>query len=110
MFLNALRTAYPQFAQKARNGQGFAQQDAEEAWSQIVSQLRQNLKVKENADGTKTPAFVDRYMSGSIISTLSPPAEAAEREEPVTSTEAFLKLDCHIDTTINHLRDGLVLA
>jgi len=107
MFLNALRTAFPQFAQRARHGHGYAQQDAEEAWSQIVSQLRQNLKGKENADGTKTASFVDRYMSGIMVSSLSPPPEAAENEEAVISTEAFLKLDCHIDTTINHLRDGL---
>jgi ubiquitin carboxyl-terminal hydrolase 14 len=107
MFLNTLRTVYPQFAQRAKNGHGYAQQDAEEAWSQIVSQLRQNLKGKQNADGTRTASFVDRYMSGAMVSSLSPPTEAAEKEEAVISTEAFLKLDCHIDVTINHLRDGL---
>ena len=30
MFLNALRTAFPQFAQKSKDGHGYAQQDAEE--------------------------------------------------------------------------------
>ena len=40
MFLNALRTAFPQFAQRSKTGHGYAQQDAEEAWSEIVSQLR----------------------------------------------------------------------
>ena len=40
MFLSTLRTIYPQFAQKAKNGHGFAQQDAEEAWSRSKSRDR----------------------------------------------------------------------
>lgn len=108
MFLNALRTAYPQFAQKAKNGHGYAQQDAEEAWSQIVHQLRQNLKITAGSEGDKVNTFVDKYMAGSLESTLAPPAEAADKEEAVHSADSFLKLDCHIDQHINHLRDGIM--
>ena len=110
MFLNALRTAFPQFAQKARTGHGYAQQDAEEAWSQIVSQLRQKLKISTDASPEKKEAisFIDRYLAGSFQTTLAPPAEAAGQEDPVHGSETFLKLDCHIDQDINHLRDGIV--
>ena len=109
MFLNALRTAFPQFAQKSKSGLGYAQQDAEEAWSEIVSQLRQKLKIVDPNDSTKTqPSFVDRYLAGSFSSVLSPPPEAAEKEESVKTSESFLKLDCHIDQSINHLRDGIL--
>jgi ubiquitin carboxyl-terminal hydrolase 14 len=54
MFLNALRNVYPQFAQRDRNGHGYAQQDAEEAWSQIVSQLRQKLTIKDGEGESAT--------------------------------------------------------
>ncbi|KAL2401601.1 Ubiquitin carboxyl-terminal hydrolase 6 [Exophiala dermatitidis] len=109
MFLNALRTAYPQFAQKAKSGHGYAQQDAEEAWSQIVQQLRQKLKVTEKiSDEEKQIAFIDRYMAGTFHTSLAPPPEAADNEPVVETDETFLKLDCHIDSSVNHLRDGLM--
>ncbi|RAO64969.1 uncharacterized protein BHQ10_000981 [Talaromyces amestolkiae] len=106
MFLNVLRNTFPQFAQKAQNGHGYAQQDAEEAWSQILTQLRQRLKVK---DGESETSFVDKYMSGRFESTLEcdEPAAKEAGEEPVSSSDVFLKLDCHIDKDINHLGDGI---
>ncbi|KAI9709950.1 MAG: deubiquitinating enzyme [Bogoriella megaspora] len=119
MFLNSLRTAFPQFAQKAKDGHGYAQQDAEEAWSQIVSQIRQKLKIKENgsagssASGSQEDtSFIDRYMAGKFESIMEcDEPEAKEKgEEPTTSTDSFFKLDCHISKETNHLRDGVVDA
>ena len=108
MFLNTLRTIYPQFAQKAKNGHGYAQQDAEEAWSQILHQLRQKLKITDKStEEQKDIAFIDRYMSGSFHASLAPPAEVGDNEPTVESDDPFLKLDCHIDQSINHLRDGI---
>lgn len=114
VFLSALRQLYPQFAQKSKTGHGFAQQDAEEAWSQIVSQLRQKLKTKEGAaepsSTSKDVSFVDKYMAGRFESVLECDEQAAKDlgEEPVKSADAFLKLDCHISGTTNHLRDGIL--
>ncbi|KAN0119768.1 cysteine proteinase [Hyaloscypha variabilis] len=113
VFLNALRTAYPQFAQKSKSGHGYAQQDAEEAWSQIVSQLRQKLKVKEPNEGSseaKEISFVDKYFAGrfSSVTECDEPAAREGGEEPVHSNDVFLKLDCHISGTTNHLRDGIL--
>ncbi|KAM0280134.1 hypothetical protein ACHAQH_004206 [Verticillium albo-atrum] len=102
-FLTVLRSVYPQFAEKSKQGNGFAQQDAEEAWSQIVSQLKQRLGENEAS------SFIDKYMAGEMTSTLEADEQAARDggEETGKSTEAFFKLNCHIDGTINHLRDGI---
>lgn len=114
MFLNALRAAFPQFSQKAKDGQGYAQQDAEEAWSQILSQLRQKLKIKETSsvsdeDQAKDLSFIDKYMAGKFESVMECDEPAAKEggEEPVHSEDLFFKLNCHINVETNHLRDGL---
>jgi ubiquitin carboxyl-terminal hydrolase 14 len=113
-FINALRTAFPQFAEKAKSGHGFAQQDAEEVWSQIVTQLRQKLKstgiAGSSGEGATDISFVDKYLAGNFSSTTECDEQAARDagEEPVKSEDAFLKLDCHISGTTNHLRDGIL--
>jgi ubiquitin carboxyl-terminal hydrolase 14 len=110
MFLNALRTAFPQFAQKSKDGHGYAQQDAEEAWSQIVQQLRNKLTLKDAAEGQSVESsWIDKYMAGKFESTMECDEPAAKEggEEPVFSEELFLKLNCHINVETNHLRDGL---
>ncbi|KIH87499.1 ubiquitin carboxyl-terminal hydrolase 14 [Sporothrix brasiliensis 5110] len=48
-FLNTLRTLNPRFAERSRTGQGYAQQDAEEAWTFIMDNLRRTLFVKDEA-------------------------------------------------------------
>lgn len=47
LFLNTLRTLNPRFAERSRTGQGYAQQDAEEAWTFIMDNLRRTLFVKD---------------------------------------------------------------
>jgi len=111
-FLNALRMAFPQFAERSKKGAGFAQQDAEEAWSQIVQQLKQKLKWQSPTEGETASAtsFVDKYMSGEFSSTLEcdDPAAREGGEQPTSAKEPFLKLNCHIDNQTAHLRDGLL--
>jgi len=114
MFLNALRTAFPQFAQKSKDGHGYAQQDAEEAWSQIVSLLRQKLKITDNETGSDASkkrelSWIDKYMAGKFESVMECDEPAAKEggEEPVHSEDLFFKLNCHINVETNHLRDGL---
>ncbi|KAJ6151299.1 Ubiquitin carboxyl-terminal hydrolase 7 [Penicillium chermesinum] len=96
VFLNALRNVYPQFAQQDRSTHAYVQQDAEEAWSQIVNQLRVKLTLAGGNDGPAgRTSFVDKYM-----------AEAGE--EPTKSSDVFFKLDCHIGKETNHLSDGIM--
>ena len=99
MFLNALRTAFPQFAQKSKDGHGYAQQDAEEAWSQIVSQLRQKLKIKDTpgaSDGqaAQDMAFIDKNMAGKFESVMECDEPGAKEggEEPTHTEDLFFKL------------------
>jgi ubiquitin carboxyl-terminal hydrolase 14 len=113
-FLNSLRTAFPQFAQRSKDGNGYAQQDAEEAWSQIVSQLRTKLTIKEAGEGSaeaqREQSWIDKYMAGKFESVMECDEPAAKEggEEPVFSEDLFLKLNCHINVETNHLRDGLM--
>ena len=120
VFLQALRIAFPQFAQKSKSGPGYAQQDAEEAWSQIVSQLRQKLTIKgDSSDNTEQStaatgqtSFVDKYLAGRFESKLQCDEEGAQEagEEVIKGDDVFLKLDCHISKETNHLRDGILAA
>ncbi|KAI5464006.1 hypothetical protein BGZ63DRAFT_451323 [Mariannaea sp. PMI_226] len=111
VFLNSLRLVFPQFAEKSKSGAGYAQQDAEEAWSQIVSQLNQKLRSKTTEDAPEV-SFVQKYMSGEFTSVLECDEEEARNggEKAVVSREAFSKLNCHIDSSTNHLRDGILAA
>lgn len=106
MFLNSLRNAFPQFAQQDRNGHGYAQQDAEEAWSQIVNQLRSKLRI---TDGDAESSFIDKYMAGRFDTVLEceDPEAKEVGEQPNKSSDVFFKLDCHIGRETNHLQDGI---
>lgn len=106
-FLNTLRHIHPQFAQKDKTGRGYAQQDAEEAWSQILQEVKRQLKAPSSSSENKNEAFVDRYMTGSMHSWLKPPTEVGDNEPTIEADESFLKLSCHIDNDINHLSEGL---
>ena len=110
-FLSALRVVFPQFAEKAKSTNGYAQQDAEEAWSQIVQQLSQKVKIKDSADAPEA-SFIDRYMSGEFSSSMECDEEEARSggEQAIVSMDQFYKLNCHIDGTTNHLRDGILAA
>ncbi|KPM35675.1 hypothetical protein AK830_g10899 [Neonectria ditissima] len=108
-FLNALRVVFPQFAEKSKSGHGYAQQDAEEAWSQIVQQLDQKLRIK-GPEGTPEVSFVEKYMTGEFTSVMQCDEEEARNagEEAITTKETSGKLKCHIDSSTNHLRDGIL--
>ncbi|RFU79171.1 hypothetical protein TARUN_3058 [Trichoderma arundinaceum] len=110
-FLSALRVVFPQFAEKSKSGPGYAQQDAEEAWSQIVQQLGQKVTIKTSPD-VPGISFVEKYMAGQFSSVLECDEEEARNggEQAITSRDAFYKLDCHIDAQTNHLRDGILAA
>ena len=121
MFLNALQTTFPQFAEKSKTGHGYAQQDAEEAWTQILSQLRQKLKIRatpapSSSSSAQDPkdaeeiSVIDKYLAGRFSSTLicDEPAAIEAGEAPTQTSDVFLKLDCHIEKETSHLRDGIM--
>lgn len=113
VFLNALRQNYPQFAQKSKDGHGYAQQDAEEAWSSIVQMMRQKLKGSDGASSSngniRGDNWVDKYMAGTFEQVMKCDEEGAT-EDPIKSEDIFFKLDCNIRGDTNHLRDGINIA
>ncbi|KAF9037349.1 cysteine proteinase [Hymenopellis radicata] len=100
-FLQALRQALPQFAEQSRGGLGYAQQDAEEAYSQIVNCLR---PVTDASDANKK--FVEQWMMGEISRETKLEGDAS-LEPPTFSTEKVLKLECHISITTNYMATGI---
>ena len=91
VFLQLLRSAFPQFSEM-REGH-YAQQDAEECWSQLITTLR-------------SERFVDGYMAGKMHSVLA----CDEDNETSKSDSSFLKLDCHISIKTNYMNDGIIEA
>lgn len=94
---------FPQFAQRSRSTNVMAQQDAEECWSQILSTLRTSVK-----NQGQDKSFVDQYISGTMTSSLV--CDESTDEPVIDSSEAFLKLNCHIGITTNFMRDGILAA
>ncbi|KAI5266175.1 cysteine proteinase [Aureobasidium subglaciale] len=113
VFLNALRQSYPQFSQKAKDGHGYAQQDAEEAWSSIVQMLRQKLQQdgssSSSSGNVRGSNWVDKFMAGQTESVMTCD-ESSATEEPVKGSDVFFKLDCNIRGDTNHLREGVNIA
>ncbi|KAH9845878.1 ubiquitin c-terminal hydrolase [Teratosphaeria destructans] len=107
MFLTTLRQKFPQFAERAKNGHGYAQQDAEEVWSQLIQTLHTSLKLPEgDAQGFKS--FVDKYMGGKFEVTTT--CDDAPEEESIINMEDFHDLKCNIQGDTNHLSEGLRIA
>lgn len=121
IFLNAFRTAYPQFAEQTRDHRGYAQQDAEEAWSQIITMLRGKLKPPPASSTAPTPAsdntakaFVDEYLGGKferIEECLDEAAKEAGEKPEKKADEMFFKLNCHVASQeVRHLGEGITAA
>lgn len=100
LFLATLREAYPQFAERSRDHKGeYAQQDAEECWSAIISSLQTTLRTPQGE------SWVEKYMTGTTRSIMK--AEEAGDEEPIESGDQFTKLSCHISAKTNFMMTGI---
>lgn len=91
LFLTLFRNVYPQFAEQERGF--FKQQDAEEAFSQILNALSQTLKVGD----------LFRLSFKTEQKCLALPEEA-----PKIDYEDAFKLNCHINIKTNFLKDGIL--
>ncbi|KAN0118237.1 hypothetical protein V8E52_005498 [Russula decolorans] len=107
-FLTVFRTAVPQFAERNRTGNGFAQQDAEECWTQLTNHLRDVPGVSIPGNSNSRSAFIDQYMTGTLVRTLSSP-EAPE-EPPSVSEEKVSKVVCDITGNTNFMVSGIMEA
>jgi ubiquitin carboxyl-terminal hydrolase 14 len=99
------RSVFPNFAEQ-QNGR-FKQQDAEEAWTQMLWCLK---KIPKTAEVKVSGAdLVEQLFSGKLEATVKC-IEAPD--EPATIKEEILegKLPCNIDSNTNFLTDGLKLS
>lgn len=111
VLLQVLHTAFPRFAEKSEQG-GFAQQDANECWTEVVRMLQQKLPAIDQPASETGPApahkynnFVDQYFGGVFDVTLKC---MESEEEPETRTkEHFLQLSCFISQDVKYMMAGL---
>jgi ubiquitin carboxyl-terminal hydrolase 14 len=68
VFLQVFRMVYPQFAEQDRSG--YLQQDAEEAWGQIIHALGEKVPgLTLQGDLHPTKKFVDQFMTVETMAT-----------------------------------------
>ncbi|KXJ12614.1 ubiquitin carboxyl-terminal hydrolase 14 [Exaiptasia diaphana] len=113
IFLQILHKAFPQFAEKTEQGV-YAQQDANECWTQVVRILQQKLPGEEKAieEGKDEKAasadsrgFMDQYF-GIESESVMKCVEAPEEEE-VKSKETLFQLSCFINQDVKYIHTGL---
>ncbi|KAH7871097.1 cysteine proteinase [Lentinula edodes] len=119
-FLNILRQVNPQFAERDRNrkgsmgiGGGYAQQDAEECYSQVLNSVRDvevpDILIRPGAvNGGQRKRFVEQYMMGEMRRELSSPE--APDEPPTVSNEKIMKIECNINSQTNYMHSGIMSA
>nr|XP_027205275.1 ubiquitin carboxyl-terminal hydrolase 14-like [Dermatophagoides pteronyssinus] len=106
LLLEMLHMMFPQFSEKTENGQ-FAQQDANECWSELIKVLQQKLKIETIEGTTNSKNFITQYFGGTLQSTMK--CIEDESEEPAISNENFLQLSCFISQDVKYLQTGLRL-
>lgn len=109
-FLDVLRTAFPVFATKGRYGH-YGQHGMEEWYSRIISSLKNSPTItvgrQQISESTSCwDSFITQYLSGQMVSILKCNTES-QKEPPMEIVEPFVKLNCHVLSSIDKLHDGL---
>lgn len=114
VFLQILHNVFPHFAEKTEQGI-YAQQDANECWTQVVRMLQQRLpgiKSTESAEqaeaaaATAAKGFIDQYF-GIESESVMKCAEAPDEPE-TKSKETLFQLSCFISQDVKYMHTGLV--
>ncbi|SNX83511.1 related to ubiquitin-specific protease [Melanopsichium pennsylvanicum] len=106
-FLTILRQMAPQFAEMSRDGNTFAQQDAEEVWVRIIQALQNSLNgLSPQAAADSSRKFVEQYLTGHMVIKRST-AEAPDEPASV-SKDPFSILQCNISSTTNEMSSGIL--
>ena len=66
-FVSAFRAAFPMFAERTENGQGYVQQDAEECWSALVSNLSQHMQLPTEGGGEAATSNLAAADGGQVL-------------------------------------------
>ncbi|RDB23339.1 Ubiquitin carboxyl-terminal hydrolase 6 [Hypsizygus marmoreus] len=118
-FLSTLRQVNPQFAEMDRREKtrgpsaGYAQQDAEECFGQIINTLRNvpglpsGSSTVAGAEATATTKkFVEQYLMGEMRRELS--CDEAPEEAHSITHENILKIECNITASTNYMLTGIL--
>ncbi|EGC37165.1 hypothetical protein DICPUDRAFT_54181 [Dictyostelium purpureum] len=108
-FLTTFRMCFPRFSEKSNEGH-FMQQDAEEAWSELLTAYAQELPLEENQTDSHSADLIKKSMIGKLFG-----IQVVEKftckdnpsEEPTTREETLLKLACNITVETSYLLEGL---
>ncbi|XP_060518790.1 ubiquitin carboxyl-terminal hydrolase 14 [Cylas formicarius] len=103
VLLQVLHMAFPRFAEKNEHG-GFAQQDANEFWTELVRMLQQKLPAKPS-EQEQYKSLVDQYFGGTFDVELK--CDEAPDENIAKSKEQFLQLSCFISQDVRYMHSGL---
>ena len=103
-FVQYFRGAFPRFASRNEHGI-WEQQDADEAYTEILSALRQDnaLSVTQNDDekvNVVNSLFEGQFETKTVCT-------ESEEEPESNVTEKFVKLQCFIDGDSRHINDGI---
>jgi len=101
-FVQFFRTALPRFASRNDNGV-WEQQDADEAYTEILSLLRQDASFVMD-DDEKTSVIGGLFEGEFETKTV---CAETEEEPELNVTEKFVKLQCFIDINTRHINDGI---
>lgn len=104
-FLMALRRAFPQFDQRAREG-AHMQQDAEECWGALLTAFKGQLKLPSNGQSTEQAPAIRELFGVRTRATL----KCDESDETTEYSEVELMMKCNINAEVNHLAEGLKLG
>ncbi|KAF8836234.1 cysteine proteinase [Paxillus ammoniavirescens] len=111
-FLTVLRQAIPQFGEvdRSRAGMmaGYAQQDAEECWSQMTNALKEVPAIDASGSSIPGKKFVDQFLVGEMRRELK--CDESSEEPPTVTFERVLKLECNISVSTSYMHTGILEA
>jgi len=103
-FVQFFRGAFPRFASRNEHGI-WEQQDADEAYTEILSALRQDNTFNINDNDEEKISVINDLFEGQF-QTKTICNESTEEPE-LNVTEKFVKLQCFIDINSRHINDGI---
>jgi len=101
-FVQYFRTALPRFNSRNENGV-WEQQDADEAYTEILSALQQDNSFVTD-DDEKRSVIGDLFEGEFTVKSV---CMESEEEPELNVTEKFVKLQCFIDINTRHINDGI---
>ncbi|XP_055347299.1 ubiquitin carboxyl-terminal hydrolase 14-like [Paramacrobiotus metropolitanus] len=122
VMVESLRRAYPRFAETGERG-AYVQQDANEAWTELISNLRsqlpnvmpverggaflsgRHLTAESSGPLSSINNVIEQYMYGELEVTMK--CKESDTEPEVRSKEKFLQLSCFISQDVRYLQAGL---